>query len=191
MLAQLGCGPELGERIPPHAQPTPDHHHRRTPTPGTPGEDRLASGSRRRGDFPGRGLWGRGPPGTGGQDSPWREAQRGRSAGGDARPVSTAPRAGRLSTWGWGAGGGRRSLGGWQGLGSPHLFPSLLFLPASLSPPPAPPQSHPGRSAHTLLSLCGVASLQASTRPQRERYCQLFLLKRSRIFSCPSSRVCF
>lgn len=142
MLAQLGCGPELGERIPLHAQPTPDHHHRPTPTPGT-------RGSRRCGDFPGRGMWGRGPPGTGGQDSPWREAQRGRSAGGDSRPVSTAPRAGRLSTWGWGgAGGGRRSLGGCQGLGSPHLFPSLLFLPSSLSPR----HTHTPGAAHTPFS---------------------------------------
>ena len=188
MLAQLGCGPELEERIPPHAQPTPDHHHRPTSTPGTPGEDRLASGSRRCGDLPGRGMWGRGPPGTGGQDSPWREAQRGRSAGGDARPVSTAPRAGRLSTWGRGGGGRQEEPGRVSG---PRLTPPLPLPPLPALLPLPPPHSHPGRSAHTLLWLCGVASLQASTRPLRERYCKLFLLKCSRIFSCPFSRVCF
>lgn len=187
MLAQLGCGPELGERTPPHAQQTPDHHHRPTPTPGMPGEDRLARGSRRCGDFPGRGMWGRGPPGTGGQDSPRQEAQRGRSAA-DARPVSTAPRAGRLSTWGWGGGGRQEEPGRVSG---PRLTPPLPLPPLPARLPLPPPHSHPGRSAHTLLSLCGVASLQASTRPQRERDCKLFLLKCSRIFSCPSSRVCF
>ena len=133
-------------------------------------------------------MWGRGPPGTGGQDSPWREAQRGRSAGGDSRPVSTAPRAGRLSTWGW---GGRGEAGGaWAGVGA-RLTPPLPLPPLPALLPLPPPHSHPGRSAHTHLSLCGVASLQASTRPQRERYCKLFLLKCSQIFSCPSSRVCF
>ena len=158
MLAQLGCGPELGERIPLHAQPTPDHHHRPTPTPGT-------RGSRRCGDFPGRGMWGRGPPGTGGQDSPWREAQRGRSAGGDSRPVSTAPRAGRLSTWGW---GGRGEAGGaWAGVrASAHPTSSP---PSSSCPPPSPPATLTPRAQRTHPSLAMRSSLAPGLHPPPER----------------------
>lgn len=129
--------PESGEgRAPGRCSPRPSVARARTQPPSflpprrweTPRS--LAGGPERpSGAFLGRRVPVRvGIAGSGGPDSPWREARQDRrllGGGWDARPVSGAPRAGSLSRWGWGS---RRSRGGCLG-------PSP---PASSCPPSAP-----------------------------------------------------
>lgn len=102
---------------------------------------------------------GGGQPRGRGRDSPWREARRDRSAGRDARPVSGAPRAARLSRWGRGEAGGA-----WAGVG-PGLSPPL---PASSCPPTAP-------RAPTPCSPRGCGG--PPSRPQWQHYRKLLILQ--------------
>lgn len=116
-------------------------------------EHRAKPGQPRRGlpRAPGRG-WGR--PGSGGRNSPWPEARRGRLAGWDARPVSRARRAGSLSTG--------RGVGG--GVGEGEAGGASAAVRAALTPPLPPPSSscppHAGRR-HTPSRPCRGASASA------------------------------
>lgn len=147
----LLASPECG-------QSTDNPHPSSLPGAGRPREAWRVGRSGHRGLSPGAGS-GSGTAGSGGPDSPWREARRDRRLLGgcwDARPVSGAPRAGSLSRWGWGS---RRSRGGCLG-------PSP---PASSCPPSAPGAARTPSSPRG----CVGTLLVASARSQGQHYRKL------------------